>query len=104
VTADNLHALYVAKANEYATVRYDLAQTLGAEKQQWFEAVAYADSEVSSVAARKEYADSRTVGLRIEALKLPGRVDGLRAFLDCLDALVRAGVTSLPDRSTDLEP
>lgn len=89
-----LHALYVAKTKEYVTARWELAQTLAGEKAAWFEALD--ESAEPSVSARKEYADARTVGFRVQALKLQGQVDGLRALVDCLGTLVAAGATDLP--------
>lgn len=84
-------ALLLDKAQEYAATRMDLAKTLAAEKAAWFEAIELFDSGQASVAARKEYADSQTVGLRIEALKLQGRVDGLEAYVRALVAIVSGG-------------
>lgn len=89
-------ALYVEKVSEYARVRWELAQTVAAERKAWHEYVELADSSLTSITARKEAADAATVGFRIDVLKLQARVDGLKAFIDMLDAFTRAGITELP--------
>lgn len=91
----NVSSLYVAKVQEYATARMELAISDCAERSQWFAILDELDSTGMSVTARKEEADRRTVGFKIEAMKMRARVDGLSAFVQLLDTHMRAGITEI---------